>query len=333
MALLSTRAGMVATATIDRLSGIRDLQISAYVTGGLAAILALVLAAMALRRRHSHPSGRPQPASSSASQIATSTISETRSAVGWLRYLSGRLTTLFAVIAHPAPLAARDTLGAIEALQLAYAYVEEVREADTPTLEEPEVRKHHLNRLALASTQLDAARRLDLDAILEGQDEKGIVYRLSINELEAEALLIEGITLHTYDNKRAVRALHKATALNTNSSYTFYVLGAMHAANMNKGQAVAALQRAVALKPQDLSYRKELDRVQGLSVGEIAAYKATRAHGSILNAIAKAWGFLARRWNNVRFPRRVFLSIYLDILSAYRGGFRLSRPNAKHAGR
>jgi tetratricopeptide (TPR) repeat protein len=230
---------------------------------------------------------------------------------------------LFAVIPHPPSPAARDAPGAIEALELAYAHVEGVREADTPTLEDHEVRKHHLNMLTLASKQLDAARKLDPDAILEGQDKKGIIYRFSINELEAEALLIEGITLHAYDIKRAVRALRKATTLNANSSYAFYVLGLMHAANMNKGEAVAALQRAVALKPQNLSYRKELNRAQCLSIREIAAYNATRAGESIFEGGIKAWNIIAGIWNIVRFPRRVFLSIYLGILSIYRGVFRL----------
>src|SRR5947208_2540971 len=93
-------------------------------------------------------------------------------------------------------------------------------------------RRDGMAETASASEQLDAARKLDPDAILEGKNKKGILYRFSINELEAEALLIEGITLHAYDNRRAVRALRKATTVNANSSYAFYVLGLMHAANM-----------------------------------------------------------------------------------------------------
>jgi hypothetical protein len=96
--------------------------------------------------------------------------------------------------APSAPARTRDTPGAIAALELARAYIEEVREAETPGLEDQELRKHHLNTLALASKQLDAAQRLDPDAILEGQDQKEIPYRFNVNELKAEARLLESST-------------------------------------------------------------------------------------------------------------------------------------------
>ena len=218
----------------------------------------------------------------------------------------------------------RDTPGAIAALELAHAYIEEVREADTPGLEDNDVRKHHLNTLALASKQLDAAQRLDPDAILEGQDDKEIPYRYSINELKAEALLLEGITHQTYDLKRAIPALRKATTLNPNSARAFYVLGLTHAANMNKGEAVEAFERAVALEPKNLAYRKELNRAQSLSVGVIAAYKATRAGEKIFDAGVKTanvgifiynigvytWNVFAFTWNVLTFPFRLVLKIF-----------------------
>jgi tetratricopeptide (TPR) repeat protein len=301
MALLSSYAGMVATTAINAVSVIRNLP---HVTGGLATILALALAAMALRTRHPYPSGRPQPQTSSTSDMTNSTINETRAPVGWRQYLSGNLTQWLAVIPHQASPAARDAPGAIEALGLAHAYVEEVREADTPTREDHLVRNHHLKVLTLASEQLDAAQKRDPDAILEGQNEKGNFYRFSINELKAEALLLEGITYHTYDGKRAIRALRKATTLNPNSSYAFYVLGLMHAASMNKAQAVAALRRAVVLKPQNLAYREELNRAQCLSAGTIAG---------IFNGGIEVRNIFAVR-NIVRFLRRAHLSIYRGTL-------------------
>ena len=160
-------AGTVARTAIDGLNVIRSLPAFAQVTGGLAAVLALALAAMAWRRRHPSSSARPQAA---------------------------------------APSAARDTPAAIEALELAHAYVDEVREADTPALEDHELRNHHLDLLALASKQFDAAQKRDPNAVLEGQDKSGIAYRFSIDELRADALLLEGITHHTYDLKRAIPA-------------------------------------------------------------------------------------------------------------------------------
>src|SRR5262249_954311 len=63
--------------------------------------------------------------------------------------------------------APRDTAGAIAALELALAYIEEVRDADRPALDDVLGRKHLLNTLALAAKQLELARKLDPDAILE----------------------------------------------------------------------------------------------------------------------------------------------------------------------
>jgi tetratricopeptide (TPR) repeat protein len=215
------------------------------------------------------------------------------------------------------PQITRDTPGAIAALELARAYIEEVREADTPGLEDHDLRKHHLNTLALASKQIDAAQKLDPDATLEGEDEKEIPYRYSINELKAEALLLEGITHQTYDVKRAIPALRQATTLNPNGARAFYVLGLTHAANMNKAEAVAAFERAVALDPKNITYRKELNRAQSLSVGTIAAYKATRAGEKIFDAGIKtanagimAWNIFAVIWNIVMFPLRVVVGIF-----------------------
>jgi len=307
MALLSTYAGTVAKATVNGVDVIRNLPTSAHIAGGLAAVLGLALGAAALRRRHPHPSGRPQALAPSAAQMATSAINQARSAVGWLQRLSDSRTRWFAVIPRPVPPAARDTPGAIEAIELAHGYIEEVREADTPILADHKVRKLHLNMLALASKQLDAAQKFDPEAILEGQDENGAIYRFSIDGLRGEALLLEGITLHPFDVNRAIRALRKATKFNAKSSYAFYVLGVMLAGKMNKAEAVAALRRAVALNPENLSYRKELNRAQSLSAGEIAAYKITRARESILKGGIKAWNILV-------CPRRIFLSIYRGVL-------------------
>ena len=90
----------------------------------------------------------------------------------------------------------------------------------------------------------------------------------------------------------------------------------MHAASRNTVQAVAALQRATALKPQNLSYRKALSRAQSFSAREIATHKATRFGKWILDSSTMAWSSFAASWNIVRVPRLVFQAIY-------RGVFRL----------
>ena len=104
-----------------------------------------------------------------------------------------------------APEKPRDTAGAIAALELALAYIEEVREADTPGPDNKDTRKQHLNTLSLATKQLELAQKLDPDAILESQLSGVLPYRFSGNELKAEALVLEGMTHQVYDTRRAIR--------------------------------------------------------------------------------------------------------------------------------
>lgn len=218
-----------------------------------------------------------------------------------------------AVEAPPPPRAAddkpRDTPGAIAALELALAYIEEVRDADRPRLDDVAERKHQLNTLALAAKQLDLARGLDPDAILEATTDE-VEVRFSINELKAEALLLEGTTHQLYDIKRAIPALVAATQLDPNNPRAFYVLGLTHAANMNRAKAVAAFEQAVALDPKNIAYRKELNRVQNVSGAEIAAYRATRAGEKVFDASVTTWNIFAIVWNIATFPLRIVVGIF-----------------------
>jgi tetratricopeptide (TPR) repeat protein len=223
---------------------------------------------------------------------------------------------LFAAVS--APSVARDARDAIDALERAHSCVEEVREADTPGPEDHKVRRYHLDLLARASRELEVAQKLDPDAVLEGQHEEGIARRYSINELKAEALLLEGITLHAYDIKRAIAPLRESTALNANRPYGFYVLGLTYVANMNRARAVAALQRAVALDPENLLYRSGLDRARSLSTREVAAHKAASFGKEIVASGNTALSTFVAVWKIVRSPRRIFFAVH-------RGAFRYLR--------
>jgi len=217
----------------------------------------------------------------------------------------------------------RDTPAALSALELAYAYIQELQEADRPDLENQQTRKEQLNTLALAARQLDVAEKSDPDAILEGEDKDGL-YRFSIGELKGMALLLEGLTHQAYDLKRAIPALTKSTEFNPNNPAAFYALGLTHAVNLNKAEAVAAFERAVALDPKNLQYRKELDRAQNVTGLEIAGYKVTRAGERVYDAGIKtatagifvynigvyAWNTFAVIWNIVTFPIRIIFKIF-----------------------
>jgi tetratricopeptide (TPR) repeat protein len=346
LASLSTYGDAIATGVTDAITMVRNLPTSTHVAGGIAAILALGLAAMAVPNRRVAPAGPahfdsetsgPDPDAGASPGVGTANGRDQRQ-----HHRTTPISEFFTpssgtappdgngpppIPGQPAqapPPPVRDTPGAIAALELAYAYIEEIRDADAPALDDEDTRKRHLNTLALASKQLDAAEKCDPDAILEGEDENDIPYRYSINELKADALLLEGITHQTYDTKRAVPALRRATTLNPNSAAPFYVLGLTYAANRNKAEAVVAFQRAVVLDPKNLSYRKELDRAQNLSGAEIAAYKATRAGERIFDAGVKtanagimAWNIFAVTWNIVTFPLRLMFGIF-RALGAFR---------------
>jgi tetratricopeptide (TPR) repeat protein len=334
LATLSTYLDVVTTAAMDSIAVVRNLPTSTHVTGGMAAILALALAALAIRNRRPAQAASPDPDTAPAPSSDADNASSPRlgrDGDGHQHRRTKPLSEFFTPASGPAPENApppiptqspppsvvRDTPGALAALELAYAYIEEIRDANAPALDDEDTRKRHLNTLALAAKQLDAAQKLDPDAILEGQDENDIPYRYSVNELKADALLLEGITHQTYDTKRAIPALRRAITLNPNSAAAFYVLGLTHAANRNKAEAVAAFQRAVVLDPKNLSYRKELDRAQNLSGAEIAAYKATRAGERIFDAGVKtanagimAWNIFAVIWNIVTFPLRMVFGVF-----------------------
>lgn len=334
-AAVSFYTDMVAAAAVDVLSMLRNLPTSTHLAGGMAAVLALALAGITLRNRRATLPGQagaataPQTKADGADAATESPRQEHATQPGGTQGLFSMFASSAAAspnstspsppISKPqsAPPLVRDTPGAIAALELAYAYLDEVREAPRPAFDDTDTRKQHLNTLALAAKQLDAAQNLDPDAILEGQDDRDILYRFSIDELMAEALLLEGLTHQTYDIKRAIPALRRATTLNPSNPTAFYVLGLTQAANRNKAEAVAAFQRAVALDPKNIAYRKELNRVESLSAAEIAGYKATRAGERLFDAGIKTanagiatWNIFAVLWNIVTFPLRLVFGIF-----------------------
>ncbi len=316
-------------------TSIHTLPPSTHITGAIAAMLALALATMVWRsrRRPVGPSLPDSPAPAKAMPqiagrhgLAAGLLARTsdvyrrlsrRLRRTWVRHLAARRTPAAAPApAKPAGLPAiipqRDTPAALAAMELANAYIDEVREAGLPDLDDEATRKQHLNTLSLASKQLDAAQRVDPDAILEGQDDKDCFYRLSISELKAQALLIEGLTHQVYDTRRAIPALVAATRADPSCANAFFALGLTHAANMNKAPAIEAFQRAVALDPKNLSYRKELNRVENVSEFEIVGYRATRAGEKMFdagiktaNAGIRVWNIFAITWNIVTFPTRM----------------------------
>jgi hypothetical protein len=351
-AFVSQQVDNVTAGVSEFITAVRSLPTSTHVTGGIAATLALALAGVALRNRP-RPVGPTQPDIPVASAPRPSAIR--RSTTGlvrrvhsvyrrvsrrlrrtWIGFLAARrrqpplpVPAQAVRLQEPAlpaviPVAQRDTPAALAAMELAYAYIDEVRVGDIPAFDDQATRKQHLNTLSLASKQLDAAQKFDPDAILEGQDDNEQPYSFSVNELKARALLIEGMTHQVYDTRRAIPALVAATRADPTFAQAFYALGLTHAENMNKGHAIEAFQRAVALDPKNLTYRKELNRVENVTGAEIAGYRVTRAGEKIFDAGIKTanagirvwnvgifiWNIFIVAWNIVTFPIRFMHGIF-----------------------
>ena len=203
-------------------------------------------------------------------------------------------------------------------MELAFAYLEEVRVADVPDADDKVGREDQLNTLALATRQLRRAESFDPDAILDGESEDGSSYTFTIDQLKALALFYEGTAYHVYDPRHAVPPLVASTQLNPNAASAFYLLGVVHAANHNKQQAVFALRKAVELEPRNIKYRKELDRAENISGGQILTFKTTRAaEKSYDAAIAtanigiRAWNIFAMTYNIVTWPLRTMMRVFL----------------------
>lgn len=285
-------------------ASLRALPTSTLVTGAIASVLAFALAAVAYRSRTQFLPRSPIERSTS------DTTPEAASDPGPTASIPDPApTTRTDVPPAPGP-ASRDSAGAVAAMELAHAYLQEVSATDTPAWDDKAGRKDQLNTLSLASKQLELARKLDPDAILEITDGEYVGLRLTLNDIKAEALLLEGITHQAHDVSRAIPALVAATQLNPHSARAFYVLGLVHASNRNKKLAVASLQRAVELEPKNLSYRKELNRVQNLTAAEIAAYKATRAAERTTDAAVIGWNVFAITWNIVTLPLRLVVGLF-----------------------
>jgi hypothetical protein len=141
----SEYAGIVATTTVDVITTIRNLPTSTHVTGGIAVVLTLALAGMAFRGRRTQPRDQPttpeapprtlsgEPTSHPPHPSPGPSLSERLSSASAASAADPEpASTTKQAPARPAPEMVRDTPGAIAALELARAYIEEVREADTP---------------------------------------------------------------------------------------------------------------------------------------------------------------------------------------------------------
>jgi tetratricopeptide (TPR) repeat protein len=76
------------------------------------------------------------------------------------------------------------------------------------------------------------------------------------------------------DTKRAIRILHQAVALDPMLAPAHYWIGLLEAGLFHKPQAIVAFERAVALDPNNLDYKKDLGRAHNISTSQIAFERA-----------------------------------------------------------
>ena len=184
--------------------------------------------------------------------------------------------------AHPAA----DPVTAVQALRLAYAYLEEVRQSIARDLDEPARLADHRSTLALAVRQLDIAARADASSKLEIVDD-GDTLVFSQAYLRATALSHEARTYLIDKPTKAIQLLEQATTLDAELLTAHALLGQLYFDRRDKHRAIAALERALALAPDEIDIIKTLDRARNMTGAERAAHAATKTvTGAIDAAVA-----------------------------------------------
>lgn len=263
---------------------LRALPLSTQITGGIAAILALTLTVVLW----------PQRKGLSLNPIRLSLTAKSSAARRWLTDVVGRLHERLATqpkitpqefsvgpenVSPEAPLwqsqsqfsaappLVRDTVAAVEAMELTHGYMTEV---ENDGAGDPDKAARHLNTLSLASKQLAIAERADPDAVLTVPDKEGVPLAFTLLNLKTAALFNEGLCRAPGNKKRAIRVLEQAVALDPHHADAHYWIGVFNAMLLNKSAAVAAFEKAVSLDPKNIEYRKELERARNISVTEVA---------------------------------------------------------------
>ncbi len=149
------------------------------------------------------------------------------------------------------------------------------------------------NSLALATKQLDAAQRADPTATLSTTNHAAESLVLKQSQLRAQALALEGrMVMLEGDTKGAIRLFEQAVAVEPDFAVLYHDLGQLHLAEHNKGKAIAAFQRGLALDPDNIDMLTALDHAENLSGAATAAYKFADTSATAINTTATAIRYL-----------------------------------------
>ncbi len=182
---------------------------------------------------------------------------------------------------------------AIQSLKLADSYLNEVMESLEHIEGNESLGRDMLNTISLADKQLDKAYQLDPSAHLDGID---------INFLRANAFGVRGAIESDALGKRsaAISSLKKSIELCDDIDISHYTIGVIYANTGKKEEAVKHLRRAVELNPDNMEYRKLLDRIGNVSgVGmKVGAFRGSWKVMIVLAALSIAGLFMASEGGN-----------------------------------
>ena len=201
-----------------------------------------------------------------------------------LAFLYRRGVTLFPTPPE-VPGAVRDTLRAQRAMRIAMSYIDEVGNQVPLIKREPFAGAVFLPTLSLAAAQLREARKFDPDAIaLWRCDNEDLPW--SISDLEAILLFYEATCRSKTEPMRAIRIMEKACSIAPRAMY-YHRLGFLNLMLYRQKQAIAALETALSLDPENIDIAKALDRARVMPLASRMFKRSTEIYDGAVTI--KAW--------------------------------------------
>jgi len=190
----------------------------------------------------------------------------------------------------------KDTIAARNAMLLAYSFIDDVRAMIPSTAENKLHEKFsyhaqdHLNNLSLAAKEIKKAEKLDPDAKVTVQDEKQNPFTLNLSLLKSLALYHEAYCHSALDNpKRAIKTLNQAVKVFPNNAQAWWLLGVIHTNELNRGEAIHACNKALAIYPDDILYQQALARARSITGMQRIAQSTAKGVGRTISTIKFLW--------------------------------------------
>lgn len=210
----------------------------------------------------------------------------------------------------------------MQALRLAASYISDIENSNSDQ-QDPEQVAARRSTMALATKQLDIAMRADPTVDFEEDSKDGSIV-MTQARMRATLLCYEGLSYMVDKPGKCTALLKRATEVDPEFSFAHYVLGQHYFEHRQKAAAIASLEQALLLDPDDMDSIKALDRARNMSGLETVTFKASRAAETtmaagiktyngfvfVTNIFIRAWNVFAFVWNVVTFPFRIMLRLF-----------------------